>query len=238
MQLCQMSLLFISGLFSVSANVIPTKEEQANLLTDVQEVFAPAKLLVDVEANSTDSSVVSDVTKMVERAKDKLHLIEQLSISSKSLPSKSRLHSAVSGMTFTSNTVCMLESKHDMEKLARLGAAELEACVSGTADAVAANSLTLKNSTGAATQRGQELLDTLYACSRKPGLQVISCYKDVIAKDVAPVKRMLLGAIEAHREGHFRTIEIRDAANNCVDDVIGRYRAKMATALKEGLSCV
>ncbi|XP_063921548.1 uncharacterized protein LOC135136270 [Zophobas morio] len=223
MQPCQMSLLFISGLFSVSSNVIPTKEEQANLLTDVQEVFEHAKLLVDVEANSTDSSVVSDVTKMVERAKDKLRLIEQLSISR---------------MTFTSNTVCMLESKHDMEKLARLGAAELEACVSGTADAVAANSLTLKNSTGAATQRGQELLDTLYACSRKPGLQVISCYKDVIAKDVAPVKRMLLGAIEAHREGHFRTIEIRDAANNCVDDVIGRYRAKMATALKEGLSCV
>ncbi|KAH0808526.1 hypothetical protein GEV33_014266 [Tenebrio molitor] len=222
-----MSVFLLStGLFDMmlggGSNVLPTKEEQANLLTNVQEVFEQLQLMVNIEANSTDESVVSDINRTVERAKDKLELIEELSLTK---------------MSCGSNQVCMLESKQIIEKLVEDGAGELEACVSQGSAEVTANSFSLMNTTLFATECGQNLLDTLYNCSRRPGLQVISCYKDVIAEDVAPVKRTLLGAIEAHKEGHFRTIEIRNVANDCVDGVMKRYESRIAEVLKDALQC-
>ncbi|XP_015839159.1 uncharacterized protein LOC107398675 [Tribolium castaneum] len=226
MKFFQMSLLLLSaGLFDSmlgGSNVIPTKEEQANLLTNVQEVFEQVKILVNVEANSTDKSVVCDINKMVERAKDKLELVEELSLTK---------------MSCTNNAVCMLDSKQTIQKLTEEGISALKSCIERGSQDVSTNSLNLMNSTVFATECGQNLLDTLYNCSRKPGLQVISCYKDVIAKDVAPVKRMLLGAIEAHKEGHFRTIEIRNIANDCVDQIMEKYQTRIAKVLGDALRC-
>lgn len=66
-----------------SGNVIPTKEEQANLLLNVQEVFEQVKLMVDVEANATDESVVSDINTAVQRAHGRLELLQDLMLTSK-----------------------------------------------------------------------------------------------------------------------------------------------------------
>jgi hypothetical protein len=76
--LCELQMMLGGG-----SNVLPTKEEQANLLTNVQEVFEQLQLMVNIEANSTDESVVSDINRTVERAKDKLELVEELSLTSK-----------------------------------------------------------------------------------------------------------------------------------------------------------
>lgn len=131
----------------------------------------------------------------------------------------------------------MLDSKQVIQKLTEDGISALKSCIKQGSDDVTSNSLSLTNSTLFATECGQNLLDTLYNCSRKPGLQVISCYKDVIANDVAPVKRMLLGAIEAHKLGHFRTIEIRNTANDCVNNIMEKYQTKIAQVLSNALHC-
>ncbi|RZB40266.1 hypothetical protein BDFB_009806 [Asbolus verrucosus] len=220
MSLCLFGVF--NTILSGSSSVIPTKEEQANLLTNVQEVFEQVKVLVNVEANSTDESVVDDINRMVQRAKDKLSLLEELNLTK---------------MSRGSNSVCMLEYKQIVQKLTHEGTEELKFCIKKGWDDITSNSFYLTNATIYATDRGQNFLDTLYNCSCKPGLKVISCYKEVIAKDVVPVKNMLLAVIETHKLGHFRTIEIRNVANDCIDDIIERYRIKMARVLNEAVHC-
>lgn len=64
---------------------IPTRQEQADLLSGVEELFKQVKLLVEDEGKQTDKSVISDLGKTVVREKDKLALVEELALLSKQL---------------------------------------------------------------------------------------------------------------------------------------------------------
>lgn len=131
----------------------------------------------------------------------------------------------------------MLEHKQTIQNLVLDGNAALKQCINQGSEHIKLNSHKVTNVTGQATERGQDLLDALYECSRKPGLQVITCYKDIIAQDVVPVKMALLGAIRAHTEGHLRTIRIRNEANACVDDALISTQLAMQEALELALKC-
>lgn len=62
------------------AQLIPTKQEQTNLLVNVQEVFDQVKLLTKDEANATDHAVNYDVEFMVKRAEYILELLKQVTL--------------------------------------------------------------------------------------------------------------------------------------------------------------
>lgn len=62
---------------------IPTRQEQADLLSAIEEIFKQTKLLVEDEGKQTDKSVVVDIEKIVSREKDKLAVIEELALLSK-----------------------------------------------------------------------------------------------------------------------------------------------------------
>lgn len=64
-------------MLAVPPSGIPTREEQSNLLVNVQEIFEELKTLVKEESNSTVSTMVDDVEKMVKRAQNHLVLIEE-----------------------------------------------------------------------------------------------------------------------------------------------------------------
>lgn len=97
--------------------------------------------------------------------------------------------------------------------------------------------MTLSNITNSAIDRGQQFLDLLGDCSKKNGIAVIACYRNVIATEVIPVKLKLLESIMAHKEAHNEVIKTRRAVNDCVDENIQKSRDIMEKTLKEALSC-
>ncbi|KAJ8964717.1 hypothetical protein NQ314_004681 [Rhamnusium bicolor] len=131
----------------------------------------------------------------------------------------------------------MLESRPIIKQLAAEGRGALSDCTHQGSEDIKINSIQLANVTNAAIDRGQMLLDTLGNCSRKSGLAVISCYRNIIAADVVPVKGTLLGAIEAHKLAHFKAIEIRNKANICVDDIVRKYRDLLEKSLEAAMHC-
>lgn len=68
-------------------------------------------------------------------------------------------------------------------------------------------------------------------------MAVITCYKNIIATDVIPVKIKLLEAIKAHKTANKEIIDIRKAANACIDGTIKKHRDLMEMKLKEALAC-
>lgn len=59
---------------------IPTKQEQANLLLNVQEVFEEVKLMIKEEAENTDTSFTHEIGLMVKRADYILGLLEEVTL--------------------------------------------------------------------------------------------------------------------------------------------------------------
>ncbi|KAG5895512.1 hypothetical protein JTB14_009222 [Gonioctena quinquepunctata] len=214
-----LSTCFIDNVLNQS---IPTQLEQANLLLNVQEVFEQLKLLTKDEADSTDKSVVYDVELMVERAEYILDLLEKIT----SLR-----------LSCNANSVCMFDARPVIYQLGKDGRHALKACTDQGSAEIAPSSDRLANVTNAALDKGQELFDTMGACSKKLGLQVISCYRNIMNNDVVPVKNTLIGAINVHKEAHFEAIKIRKRAGDCVDDIVKKYRDMMEKVLEEALIC-
>lgn len=123
-----------------------------------------------------------------------------------------------------------------IKQLAADGRKSVAMCVENTR--IENCSINLSNVTNSAIDRGQLLLDDLGDCSRKNGIAVIACYRNIIATDVIPVKLKLLEAVRAHKEANREVIEIRKATNVCIDDNIQKYRNLMEKTLKEALSCL
>ncbi|CAH1154233.1 unnamed protein product [Phaedon cochleariae] len=220
-----MSLLALSSYFLNTLVVnqsIPTQAEQANLLANVQEVFEQVKLLTKDIAESTEKSVVNDIGITVTRAEYTLDLLEKITLMR---------------LSCDGNSVCMLESRPVIKQLAQDGRKALGTCTDIASADITACSDRLANVTNSAIDRGQQLLDALGECSKKPGLAVISCYRNIIATDVLPVKKTLVGAIETHREAHFKAIEIREKGQACVDLTVKKYRDLLEKVLEEALKC-
>lgn len=62
---------------------LPTRQEQADVLLNVEEVFREVRLMVDDEGKMTDRSSIADLEKLVKREQDKLCLVEELALLSK-----------------------------------------------------------------------------------------------------------------------------------------------------------
>ncbi|XP_074036402.1 LOW QUALITY PROTEIN: uncharacterized protein [Leptinotarsa decemlineata] len=206
----------------VLSQSIPTKTEQVNLLLNVQEVFEEVKLLTKDEADLTDKSVVYDVELMVKRAEYIMELLEKITLLR---------------LSCDSNSVCMLEARPVIHQLSKDGRHDLRICTEKASSDITTSSDRLANVTNAAMDRGQELLDALGECSKKSGLQVIACYRNIILTDVESVKKTLLEAMDVHRKTHFKAVEIRRAAGICVDDTVKNIRNIMETVLKEAMNC-
>lgn len=64
-------------------NGIPSRQEQADLLKNVEEVFKQVRLMVNDEGKLTDKSAVADLENIVKREQDKLCLVEELALLSR-----------------------------------------------------------------------------------------------------------------------------------------------------------
>lgn len=143
----------------------------------------------------------------------------------------------LSGLSCDSNSVCMLEYRPMIKQTAADGRESLRECAKKNMFRIENCTLTLFNITNSAIDRGQQFLDRLEDCSKKNGIAVIACYRNVIATKVIPVKMKLLEAIRAHKEAHNEVIKIRRAVNDCVEENIQKSRDLMEKSLKEALSC-
>lgn len=70
-------------MLAVPPSGIPTREEQSNLLLNVQEIFEEFKTLVKEENNCTTSTMVDDIEKVVDRAQNNLLLLEEFTMLSR-----------------------------------------------------------------------------------------------------------------------------------------------------------
>lgn len=59
---------------------IPTKQEQANLLLNVQEVFEEVKLMIKEETGNTEKSFLQEIGITVKRAEYILGLLEEMTL--------------------------------------------------------------------------------------------------------------------------------------------------------------
>lgn len=59
---------------------IPTKQEQANLLLNVQEVFEEVKLMIKEETENTEKSFLQEIGLTIKRAEYILELLEEMTL--------------------------------------------------------------------------------------------------------------------------------------------------------------
>ncbi|KAF2887487.1 hypothetical protein ILUMI_18686, partial [Ignelater luminosus] len=166
--------------FSEPGNIIPSKEEQSNLLKNVEQIFNEIRVMVTDESGATDGAVIYDVQKLVDRALDQLSLYEEL---------------ATFKISCTSNmndSIPRKELKLKIDAIIQEAESELQGCTNKAAEDINNNSNLVTTTTKGAMNRGQVLLDTLNRCSNKVGLNQISCYKKIITTDVHPLKVILI----------------------------------------------
>lgn len=135
------------------------------------------------------------------------------------------------------NSVCAANAKSKIQMLIKDGHTALEACIEQAVQNVTRSSSQVSEMTQKATNRGQSFLDTLSQCSKKSGLQQLSCYRKVMLNDVVPVKKIMLDAINTHKSCHSNLISIRNKTNYCVDEVMVKYQALSAQTLADAFVC-
>lgn len=91
------------------------------------------------------------------------------------------------------------------------------------------NTKNIKNATDAALNNGENLINSLYECSKKPALNLLTCYKSIITKEVHPVKKLMVSAIKAHKAGNIEYIKIREKVNQCVDNIVDEHETKVSS---------
>lgn len=135
------------------------------------------------------------------------------------------------------NTICAADAKQKIQTIIQEGHTALEDCIKQANRNVTQSSSQVSDMTQKATSRGQSFLDTLAKCSKKAGLQQLSCYRKVMLNDVVPVKTILLDAINTHRTCHSNVLSIRNRTNDCVDAVMVKYQALSAQTLADAFVC-
>ncbi|XP_049823152.1 uncharacterized protein LOC126265495 [Aethina tumida] len=208
--------------FTSIGSGFPTTQEQVSLLSNVQEVFEQVRTVVADETQATDESVATDVEGLVNRGREILMLYQEL---------------VISRITAFSKSSCATGPIEKTRESVKEGRVLLNGCSQTAIENVIESSLHTKNTTNAAMVRGQELLDELGKCSKKPAFQLVPCYKRIIDTDVVPVKKALLEAINGHKLWHMKAIEIRNEAAECVDTIVEGYKVMVDRHLKNALNC-
>ncbi|KAK5639731.1 hypothetical protein RI129_010542 [Pyrocoelia pectoralis] len=201
---------------------MPSKEEQANLLKSVEEIFQIIRALVNDEVSATDTSAVIDIQHMVVQAMNYLLLVEELTLLKIFTLKKE-------------NSVCYNNATHFMEKSVVEGEEQLQICLDDAINIIYNNSQLVRSTVGEAINQGDGFLVTLNNCSQKPGLQLISCYKKVIATDVFPLKLILVDALNIHKSVHFESILVKQKSIECVDNVLKKQKEKIEQILNDAL---
>lgn len=110
--------------------------------------------------------------------------------------------------------------KINVRKLIEKSFSSLEKCREDALKDSNANLVEVRKTIEETLNKGQLFLDSLSECSKGPLLQLVPCYRGIILKDVIPTKMALLSGIQGHKTGYERMIEIRDKANECVDETV------------------
>lgn len=127
-------------------------------------------------------------------------------------------------------------AKNAINTLIEEGFSSLDKCKQSTVNKVEENSLKMRQLTTEALGKGQAFLDSLSDCSKRPILQLVPCYRGIILRDVLPTKTALLSGIHGHKTAHARTVELREEANQCVDDLVITYKQNVKTIVNKFVS--
>ncbi|KAB0792032.1 hypothetical protein PPYR_13993 [Photinus pyralis] len=205
---------------------IPSKEDQANVLKCLDEVFQAIRVLVNEEGGVTDTSSVIDIQHMVVQAMNYLLLVEELTLLKLST-------------TPAENSTCKSNARHLVEKTVVEGEEQLQACLDQALGVIYNNSRSVRTTVSEAMNRGDGFLDALNKCAHKPALQMVSCYKKLMVTDVFPLKVVLVNALDVHKSAHFDSISAKQRSIECVDDVVAKRRDKVEQILNDALkTCV
>ncbi|VEN49179.1 unnamed protein product, partial [Callosobruchus maculatus] len=139
------------------------------------------------------------------------------------------------GLSCDANSVSSLDARPHIKTLKAEGVTAISACTAPSLDRVRSGTTHLKNVTAQAVSHGQSVLDKLEACSKKSGLAVIACYRNIIITDVKPVKLALMDAIRIHKEKCADVAALRNDVNKCVDMTVEKYRGLMEVELDKVL---
>ncbi|KAI4461133.1 guanylyl cyclase [Holotrichia oblita] len=201
---------------------IPTKQEQVNLLTNVEEVFESIKSLTSDEGKMTILSVSEDIEKNIQRSRTYLSIFEEFHIFK---------------LEHLDNQNCTRKKKKTIQKNTREYLILLKNCGAISEDEIKNSSSQVFDVINSTLVDGQNFLDSLRNCAFGPVLQLIPCYRKVIQEQVVPLKEKLLQTTEIHRNGMLRSISIRRTASDCIDDLLQGYKEKVSCLLDEAMSC-
>ncbi|KAF5299726.1 hypothetical protein FQR65_LT09355 [Abscondita terminalis] len=217
-------LLVIAGLFhstaaADTASSLPSKEEQSKLLKSVEEVFETVRTMVQEERVATDAAAALDMQDLYVQSLNHLVLVKELSLS-KLANQKLK------------NEICEINIKTSIQKVVEEGEELLKICLDNAINNIYNNSEMVTTAIGEAMNQGDAFLDGLNKCSQKPGFQLISCYKKVIAADVFPLKLILINALNVHKSSHLAVISVKRKSAECVENVLKIQQEKMNEFLK------
>ncbi|KAK4872355.1 hypothetical protein RN001_014384 [Aquatica leii] len=207
-----------AALDAISA--IPSKQDQMNMLNNVKNVFDTIRTTINEERSATDAAAALEIHHTATQAMNYLVLVKDLTfLKIANLKSE--------------NSVCQNNVKSSVQKVIREGEELLQICLDEAINNIYNNSQLVATTIGEAMNQGDAFLDALNKCSQKPGLQLISCYKKVIATDVFPLKLILINALNVHKSSHLEVISVKSKSNECVDNVLEVQQEKMNKILDD-----
>ncbi|KAF5279433.1 hypothetical protein FQA39_LY05543 [Lamprigera yunnana] len=201
-------------------SIIPSRREQIDILKSIQEIVDKIREVVNEEESATIDGNVINLHRNMKHAANYLAVNQELVL-------LKAVHLQSEECALPSNTTALVY------KVVEEGEGLLQICLNDAINNIYNNSQLVTTTIGEAMNQGDAFLDSLNKCSQKPGLQLISCYKKVIATDVFPLKLMLINALNVHKFNHLEIISDKHKSAECVDNVLRRQQEKMSMILKE-----
>ncbi|XP_050310701.1 uncharacterized protein LOC126746466 [Anthonomus grandis grandis] len=223
LQMISASIFFILVIpYAGCDPVLPTREEQVNLLTQVYQLLEQLGNNSHKEAELIDRSVKMDMEKYSRTSRVLISVSQEL---------------ALLKLTSKANSVCSIDAKGKIEDVSYDAFISLSQCTERDLSDLTENSINVTAVIQSAIKSGKSLLEKLEQCSEKRGLGVIACYKKIIQFDVVPVKEHLSKAIEDHAQGQLTTFGINERFYSCVDKVMDSFRDKLDANMDAGMNC-
>lgn len=127
----------------------------------------------------------------------------------------------------------IFDVKPEINKLTKRGIVQLNECINKTKTDTKENTKKIENVSVRAFNNGQFLLDSLSECTKKSTFNLLSCYREIITHQLLPVKKLITSAIIAHKDGHLQYIDIKNFANDCVDNIVEEHDMQVAYVLNK-----
>ncbi|XP_045474557.1 uncharacterized protein LOC123680617 [Harmonia axyridis] len=192
---------------------LPSKVQQRNLIDTGRELCGLIRDVVSNEARESESAVQKDVEMMISRAR------EIISLKQENFELK---HGSLTRKDIKSRAVLKT-----LPKLREEADASLTECQSMVADQTSIIANRIVEDAFGLEQKGQDIMNEFFECSKKGSWSMFSCYKKTIGAKIFPLKDFLMDTVRAHSRAHTDFLTARNSAANCIDKQLKEYENKI-----------